>query len=35
VVQMLNSGVTATWAMDVRTCAGRLIGGGHCDAFPF
>ena len=35
VVPMLNSGVTATWAVGVRTCAARLIGAGHCDAFPF
>jgi hypothetical protein len=28
-VPMLNSGVAATWAVDMGTCARRLIGGGH------
>lgn len=34
-VPMPHSGVATTWAMDVRTCAGRLISAGHWVAFPF
>jgi hypothetical protein len=29
VILMLNGGMATAWAVDVRTCAGSLIGGGH------
>jgi hypothetical protein len=28
-ILMLNGGVATAWAVDVGTCARRLIGGGH------
>jgi hypothetical protein len=32
-VPMLNSGVATAWAVNVGTCARRLIGGGHWFGF--
>jgi hypothetical protein len=28
-VRVLNGGMATAWAVDVRTCADSLIGGGH------
>jgi hypothetical protein len=33
-VLMPNSGMATAWAMNVRTCTGRLISTGHWGAFP-
>jgi hypothetical protein len=33
-VLMPNSGVATAWAMNVRTCTGRLVSAGHWGAFP-